>query len=94
MLLLTVTDSVRVPGLGVLARGQADAVLLPFALHAALPVVVAFADGRRAAVAATVEEVAHAGVTRRGLLLEFPAPVALPPGTRILAAPADDTALD
>ena len=85
-LLLTVTDSLRVPGLGVLAWGQADAPLLPFALHAALSVVVAFADGRRAAVTATVEEVGHADTTRRGLLLEFLTPTSLPPGTRLLAA--------
>ena len=93
MLLLTVTDNLRVPGLGVLAWGQTDEVLLPFALHAALPVVVAFADGRRVAVAATVEEVAHADVTRRGLLLEFLTPVALLPGTRILAAEAAEPAV-
>lgn len=84
-LLLTVAESWRVPGLGIIACGTTDAALRGYALHAALPVEVVFADGQRQALGATVEEIEHASHTRRGLLLAFEDPTPLPPGTRLVS---------
>lgn len=88
-LLLTVAHSFRVPGLGIVALpAEAAPRLLPLDLHTPLAVTVVFPDDHLESVTATVEEVEHLGITRRGLLLEFETPTSLPPGTRVVSTEA------
>lgn len=90
-LLLRVAEAWPIPGLGLLALPAGpDAPLRAHALHAALAVEARPPSGPAVAGTATVEEVAHAGRTTYGLLLEFAGPADLPVGTEIWgrAAPA------
>ncbi|WP_133272829.1 hypothetical protein [Hymenobacter radiodurans] len=94
-LLLTVAESYRLTGLGVLAIGQHPApVLQQFALHTKLEVHVHFPDGHHKMVVASVEEMSRpaktaspnaepATQTDAVLLLESDVVTDLPPGTEI-----------
>ena len=84
VLLLRVAEAWRIPGLGLLALPAGpDGPLRAHALHAALVVEARPPGGPVVAGAATVEEVAHAGRSTYGLLLELAGAVALPVGTEI-----------
>ncbi|WP_345125011.1 hypothetical protein [Hymenobacter antarcticus] len=96
MLLMRVAAAWPLPGLGLLALPQAATPLLAaYALHTALAVVAALPDGTRHAAYATVEEITRSeesNIPTRGLLLDFAAPVTLPPGTTIWLAGASAAA--
>ncbi len=82
--LLRVAAAWPVPGLGLLALPAGpDAPLRAHALHTALAVEARLPAGAPVAGTATVEEIDRAGRTTYGLLLDFAAPMALPPGTEI-----------
>lgn len=87
VLLLRVAAAWPLPGLGLLALPDAAAPsLAAYALHTALAVEAALPDGTRHPAAATVEEVTRPETPDapvRGLLLDFGASLALPPGTAI-----------
>ena len=91
--LLRVAATWSLPGLGLLALPEAPTPdLAAYALHTALTVAAVLPDGTRHAAHATVEEITRpeqSTIPTRGLLLEFAAPVVLPPGTTIwLALPS------
>ena len=94
-LLLTVADSYRLTGLGVLAVGRrAEPVLGQFALHTKLEVQLIFPNGHHQQVPASVEEMSRSSesatpkalvtsLTTAVLLLESELLTDLPPGTEI-----------
>ena len=85
LLLLRVAATWPLPGLGLLVLPDGPTpYLAACALHTALAVTSVRPDGTRHGGVATVEEVTRpdAGPTC-GLLLDFGAAVALPPGTEI-----------
>ena len=95
VLLLRVAAAWPLPGLGLLALPQAATPqLAAYALHTALAVEAALPDGTRHTAHATVEEITRpeeSNIPTRGLLLDFAAPVVLPPGTTIWLATASAT---
>ena len=91
-LLLRVAATLPLPGLGLLALPDGPTPYLATCdLHKALLLEAHLPDGTRQLGAATVEEVARAETTVRGLLLDLNTTAALPPGTTIWlrALPSD-----
>lgn len=83
-LLLRVASALPVPGMGLLALPDGPTPQLEhYALHTTLAVEATGPDGFRQAATATVEEITNAGTPKRGLLLDFANPVALPNGAEI-----------
>lgn len=94
-LLLTVAESYRLPGLGLLAIGRrSEPVLRQFALHTKLEVQLLFPDGHQQTVPASAEEITRpleatepnatpAERTDAVVLLETELVTNLPPGTEI-----------